>query len=45
MKAFTKISGLMCVVVFTAFFLASCSGGHATTSHKHPFKGTAKQFG
>jgi len=45
MKAVTKISGLICVFVFAALFLAACSGGHATSSHKHPFKGTAKQFG
>jgi hypothetical protein len=44
MKTLKKLSVLICGVVFASLFLASCDGGHATTMHKHAFKGTAKQF-
>ncbi len=44
MKTLRKISVLLCGLLVATLFLASCSGGHATTMHKHAFTGTAKQF-
>ncbi|HTB33104.1 MAG TPA: hypothetical protein VK808_13840 [Bacteroidia bacterium] len=43
MKAVRKtvfFFGVMSAIVL----FSSCSGGHATTSHKHAFKGEAKMF-
>ncbi len=45
MKIFRKLSLVVFGAVLFTMLICSCSGGHATTSHKHPFRGTAKQFG